>query len=468
MAILFSEEKERSKRFMLSLKIAFPLVLVLITLIYTIVSKDVYEWQDTVLLIILIVCYVYYIVYLIYFGFKNTIIDQVSGAFIRKEITKLIDNELQKESDKNIVLITITNIQDINLRYGYKNGDRLLKKFVISLFDYFEKNGFKDLPIGRYSGGNFIFIVDSKTTHLSHILRTFERKLSNDGIDNIEVKVKFANIEANFDKNIENIMNYMFSKILYDEGDIIKTDTIKPDVLDNLVCYAIDSSDFEIKSQTIKSLKNDKDMLNLSVFINSPEVGNITKIRVMEIAARNNYEIRYDLQIIKFIAKNFDFSSFDGKIFIEILPVSLRNQDFKNEVYRLITNGIIDPKRIVFEIYEREIYDEMLRFTEIVNQFKSYGFEIAINQFLGNNASFEYFKHIDFDYIIYDLELNKNFSSQNRVRTLFDIINENSHKLNTKTIVRFVDKAKFYDELTKTNVDYIQGFYIDKPTKIEI
>lgn len=467
MAILFSEEKERSKRFMLSLKIAFPLVLVLITLIYTIVSKDLYEWQDTILLIILIVCYVYYIAYLIYFGFKNSSVDQVSGAFIRKEITKLINTELEKESNKNIVLITITNIQDINLRYGYKNGDRLLKNFVLNLSDYFDKNGYKEIPIGRYSGGNFLFLIDIKSTHLSHLLRTFERKLSNDGINNIEIKVKFASVEANFDKNIENIMNYLFSKILYDEDDIQKPQTIKLDVLDEMVCYAIDKAKFELKSQTIKSLKGKKDMLNLSISIDSFEVGNITKIKVMEIAARNNYEIRYDLQVIKFIAKEFDFSSFNGKVFIEILPVSLRNQDFKNEIYHLITNGIIDPKKIVFEIFEKDIYDEMLRFSEIVNQFKSYGFELAINQFLGNNASFEYFKHIDFDYVIYDLELNKNFGSQNRIRTLFDIINENSDRLNTKTIVRFVDKEKFYNELTKTNVDFVQGFYIDKPKKVE-
>ncbi|NLY04452.1 MAG: EAL domain-containing protein, partial [Campylobacter sp.] len=147
---------------------------------------------------------------------------------------------------------------------------------------------------------------------------------------------------------------------------------------------------------------------------------------------------------------------------------SLRNKEFKDEIYSLITNKFLDPKRIVFEIYEKEIYDEIPRLNEIITQFKEYGFEIAINQFFGNNASFEYFKYIDFDYVIYDLEVNKNFARGNKIRDMFDIINNSSSKFKTKTIIRFVDKAKLYNELLKTDIDYIQGFYIDKPTKIEI
>ena len=81
---------------------------------------------------------------------------------------------------------------------------------------------------------------------------------------------------------------------------------------------------------------------------------------------------------------------------IEISPVSLRNADFKNEIHRLITNKIIDPNKIIFEIYEKDSYNEMLRFSEIIEQFRAYGFEIAMNQFLGNNASFEYFKYFSF------------------------------------------------------------------------
>lgn len=116
--------------------------------------------------------------------------------------------------------------------------------------------------------------------------------------------------------------------------------------------------------------------------------------------------------MIKFISKNFDFENFNSRVFIEILPISLRNQEFKNEIYRMATNNLIDPNKIVFEFSETEIYDEINRFYEIIEQFKKYGFKIAINQFLGKNASFEYFKYINFDYVIYDLDINKNYQDK--------------------------------------------------------
>ncbi|NLY04453.1 MAG: diguanylate cyclase, partial [Campylobacter sp.] len=323
MSNLLSQEKERSHRFKLSLRIAFPLILVVIVFIVIMNLKKDFDWQDGVLFIILITCYVYYIVYLVYYGFKTTIVDPISGAFVAKEMSKLIQKELNKANDKNIVLISISNLQDINYRYGLKNSELLLKNFVINLSDYFKKNGSKDIPIGRYNSGNFLFIIEKKSTHLNHLLRTFERKLSNDGINNIEVKVKFALVKANFDKNIDNVINHLYSKIIYVDESDFKSDIIKPDVFDELVCYAIDSSKFDLKFQTIKSLKDDNDMLNLTISLNLPDIENISKIKVMEIAAKNNYEIRYDIQIIKFIIKNFDFDSFNGKIFIEILPLSL-------------------------------------------------------------------------------------------------------------------------------------------------
>ena len=56
--------------------------------------------------------------------------------------------------------------------------------------------------------------------------------------------------------------------------------------------------------------------------------------------------------------------------------------------------------------------------------------------------------------------------NEQKMSKIFDIVNENSAKFDIKTMARFVDKAKFYGELKNRGVDYAQGFYIDKPTKI--
>ncbi|PSM53059.1 diguanylate phosphodiesterase [Campylobacter blaseri] len=462
--ILYSLNKEREKRFLISLKIILPFISALIILNYIIFSKLSYDYQEVILFLILILFYAYYVAYLIFFAFKNSIIDEVSKAFSRDEIVKILKKTIKKNRKKNAVLIKIENFEDINLRYGYQNGDKLLEKFVYEITYFFKENGFKNLPIGRCSSNIFMFLVDCKTTKLQHMLRTFERKLSNEGINNIEVKIKFADVLTTYDKNYENILNFLMTNIFNLDSEKENYEAIKLDTLDELVLYAIEKSNFEVKKQTIKSIKDDKDLLSLYVYIKSDEIGNISKNRVLNIAAKNNYEIRYDLKVIEFIADNFEFIKYD-RFFIEISPVSLRNESFKNEIFRMITNKIIDPNKIVFEINEKTFYSDLNRFKEIIEQFKEYGFKIALNQFLGLNYSVEYFKSLNFDYLIYDIEINKNLSDK-KINEIVKSFNNISDKLNVKTIAKFIDKENLYEEYKNNGIDYIQGFYIDRPKSI--
>ena len=199
---LYSELAERENRFFLSLEISFPFVLVIALLAYLLNSID-FEWQDRILFVILTFCYIYYVVYLIYYGFNSTLLDDKSGAFSRDEIIKIISKEIHKPN-QNVVLLNISNLQDISQRYGHKNGDKIVRNFILEFNKFFGENGFDRIKIGRYFGANFLFITDCKISQLEHLLKSFECQIVNRGINNIEVKMKFAVNKNLYDKNIEN------------------------------------------------------------------------------------------------------------------------------------------------------------------------------------------------------------------------------------------------------------------------
>lgn len=46
------------------------------------------------------------------------------------------------------------------------------------------------------------------------------------------------------------------------------------------------------------------------------------------------------------------------------------------------------------------------------------------------------------------------------------MFNKNLEILNIKTVIRFVDKIDFLNDLKGSGVDFVQGFCIDKPKKI--
>lgn len=462
--MLFSERKERENRFILSLRIAIPFILVILFFGYFFIMNNKYFKDDIILFTILILCYVYYVVYLLYFAFKKSLIDPVTKTFNRDEIIKIISKMLKKQKTKSIVLLRVKNINDINERYGHKNGDQILKKFIFKFNEFMEKEGFSKLIIGRYAGGNFLFIDDCKIPKLEHILKTFEARMSNEGINNVEINLNFATILTEFGVNLHHIINELFFKINHQEdgyNNILKSDTIN-----QLVCYAIDKMEFEIKFQTLKSLKNKENLYKIYIKINSKELGTISKNKVTDIVTKNGYEIKYDIQILKFIAQNIDFMVLKSKILVEILPVSIRNIQFKNELIKLIGDKKIDPEKIIFEFHEKQIYNKIQRFSEIINGLKNIGFSFALNNFLGNNAGMIYFKFLPLDYIIYDIEFNKSYKND-KIFKIFANFNTICKDLGIKSIVRFVDKESFYNELQNSEVDYLQGFYINKQTDIK-
>lgn len=460
--MLYSEVAERENRFVLSMKIIIPFILTIAFFSYIFFKNDDYSWQDTVLFLILIVCYVYYTIYLIYFGFKRTLVDPVTNTFIRSEIIKILNKIIKSKNVVNIVLIKITNIVDINERYGYKNGDEVLKNFIIRFDAYMNENGFGKIIIGNFVNGNFIFSIKCKSNHLEHVLSVFEHQILNKAINNIEVKINYAFLPSNYDKNLQNIVNALFYKISHKNEDENKAD----DNFENLVLNLIDNDEFLIKSQIIKSMKNGENFNNYIIKLNGKENGEITKTKALDVIFRNQYNYKFDLNLIKFLSRNIYFKDIKNKIFIEIFASTLRSNDFKNEILKLISNNLIDPNKIVFEFNENTIYDEVPRFAEIINQYRTFGFSFALSQFGGANASFEYFKHLNIDFVIYDLEFTK-FINNEKFRTIFEGLNKTCTILNIQTLVRFVDKKPLYDELEKLGVDFVQGFYISKPENLQ-
>ena len=469
--ILVSEQKERETRFITALKISVPFTLLLIAFGYTMFKNGEFNSDDVILFSLLLICYVYYVIYQIYFGFKKTLIDPVSHVFVRDEIERIIKKQMKKNKINHVVLLRIKNIADINDRYGYQNGDDILYNFCKEFAKFMSNQGFKNLHIGRFINGHFIFGLNGKMANLTHILKMFEHKISNQSINNIEIKTEFEIMPTSYDKNLSNITNALFFKINHKEveeeksSENIDLNKILLDDFNKDVVDAIDNENFSFKFQYVADKNGVKSHINLIPKLDLRTGDKITKSRIIDVLHFNNYDIKYDIAMIKQISRIIYFKDIEHKIFIEIMPQTLRNAEFRNEILKLIDNNLIDPSKIVLEFNEDKIYSETKRFAEILLKFKELGFSFGLSQFGGANASFEYFKFFDIDFVIYDIEYNKNLGNE-KIKNVFMKLNEMCHKSGIKSIIRFVDKPKFQDELYELGVDFVQGFCVGKPEDI--
>lgn len=463
--MLYSEVKERENRFITALKIVFPFFL-LIFIFFSLFKIFNQSIENFFLLIILIPIYVYYIFYLIYHGFRTTLIDSTTKAFTFKKIISIIE-ELGAKENYTIVLLHVDNIDDINERYGASNSDLLLKLFIQRLNDFLKKYYFYNTPIGRCWGGNFIFPIKCHPKELTHFLTIFSKELRNIGINDIEVKIDFSLIEADYDTNVKNIIEKLY--ILLEESK--KSDfvfpNIKPDIFEQIVDEALKNDKIFFKYQPSMEIQSGEiKIVEVLTRISTKEHGFLSKSQIERIVNYTGYEKVFDEKIFSLLLdeisplmdKNILFS-------VDISPVSLRNNSFKLYLTTLFHDKKIDPSRFILEISEKNSYEDMSRFREIIGDYQKSGFKIALNNFGGNNCGFEYIKYLPIDILKFDMEFTKKIEDPKYAQIL-EMYMQFARNLKIKTMLKFADKEALFSKMKAFNPDYIQGFYISKPKTI--
>jgi len=460
--MLYSESKERENRFIISLKIGFPFLVLALLLFYIfkISSNDI---ESVTLFVILVPIYIYYIFYLVYSSFKSTLIDPITNTFTRKEILEKIKKIKNKNFESTIILIKIDNIVDINDRYGITNADNILKIFCEKLDIFLKNYNFKDVAIGRYGGGYFLLSLKGRKKELQHIITIFEKELKNIGINDIEIKIDFSLINSNYDENVNNIVKKLFSLIDFSEDSL----DIKPNLFEEIVIDAIDNEKFIFKYQSLQSTDKNREILEVLTKIYSKDEGVLSRAQIQKSVNHLGREMQFDKKMVTVLLKeleNFDFTN--RLISIKLSPVSLRNTEFRQFLSEIFYKSSFKKEDFILEFSERRAYQEIHRFKEILNQYKKSGFKIGLDNFGGHNCSLEYIKILPIDIVKFDIEFTKNISNsnyQNIIKAYIQLL----HSLHVEAVIKFIDKKEIYENIKKFGFDYIQGFIVSKPKNLK-
>jgi len=460
--MLYSESKERENRFIISLKIAFPFLVLALLLFYIfkISSNDI---ESFVLFIILVPIYIYYIFYLIYSGFKSTLIDPITKTFTRKEILHKIKQIQSKKYKSTVILIKIDNIVDINERYGITNADSILKIFCERLNNFLKNYNFKDISMGRYGGGHFLLVLKGRKKELKHLITIFEKELKNVGINDIEIKIDFSLIDSNYDESIKNIVKKLFSLIDASE----EKSNIKPNEFENIVCTAIDNEKFIFKYQPIQHTQYNRKILEVLTKIYSKNEGMLSRPQIQKAVNHLGLEMKFDKKVVNILLKeleNFDFRN--RLISIKLSPVTLRNTEFRQYLTEIFYKSPLKAENFILVFSEKRAYKEIHRFKEILNQYKKSGFKIALDNFGGDNCSLEYIKTLPIDIVKFDIEFTKNIEDE-RYRNIIEAYIKLLHSLHVEAVIKFVDKKDIYEKIEEFGFDYIQGFLVSKPKNLK-
>jgi EAL domain-containing protein (putative c-di-GMP-specific phosphodiesterase class I) len=191
-------------------------------------------------------------------------------------------------------------------------------------------------------------------------------------------------------------------------------------------------------------------------------MGEILPRTYLPIINRLGFGQIYDMLIVKQIVKTISQIDDNVSLSFNLSPYSIRDKTFLQKTLDIIELANIEPSRFIIEIYERNTYHNLNSYLNTLNDIRSTGIRICIDNFGTSNSSLDYIKYFKFDMVQFDRDFTTNIDDSNNLILLNSFI-KMGKKLDIITIAKWVDKDEQKDKLTKLGINYLQGFGISKP-----
>ena len=148
---------------------------------------------------------------------------------------------------------------------------------------------------------------------------------------------------------------------------------------------------------------------------------------------------------------------------INLSGASLNDDKFLGFLEQALQQTTLQASKICFEITETVAVNGFGRVREVMQTFKHFGCQFALDDFGSGMSSFSYLKNLPVDYLKIDGSLVRNIAVDNTDFAMVEAIQRLASALGLKTIAEFVETQETLQRLRDIGVDFAQGYGIHKP-----
>ena len=150
-------------------------------------------------------------------------------------------------------------------------------------------------------------------------------------------------------------------------------------------------------------------------------------------------------------------------IAMNVSALSVTDGELLSQLERQLALHNLDPGRLVIEVTETAAISDMASAKAFCEGVQALGCAVALDDFGAGFGSFQYLKHLPFDYLKIDGEfirgLTASLTDQLVVKALVGVV----RGLGRHTIAEFVGDQPTLEMLRGFGVDYAQGFGVGRP-----
>ena len=381
-------------------------------------------------------------------------------------IAKLQNDIVKADKNSSLIALDIKSFGKINSVYGVKVADILLIEFSKEVKEILKDNG----TLYRLYGDEFIIIYNGKLTleEIKGYLSILQ-----------QYKFNYKDIEFSLDVTVgyvDDVDSHML------ENGIIALKAAKKDnknimiYNDSLAIKDEDSNHIIWLKKLDKAIKNDK-LVPFFMPMKSTKTGKIDKYealvriedegiyytpdRFVDIAHASG---RYPILTQTMIRKTFEYFKDieDIKFSLNFALSDIINKETTTLLFKHLEE-YKSSQNVVIELLETEEISDFVLLNKFINEVKSYGASVAIDDFGSGYSNFNYILHLDIDIIKLDSCLVENiFTDENSLIVVSNIVRV-AKEMGLTVVAERVATKEIENILTIHEVDYLQGFYIGKP-----
>jgi len=391
--------------------------------------------------------------------------DYLTNLYNREKLILDLENNHQN----NLAIIDIDDFSSINDFYGHEIGDELILKFSKVL----KKLLNEDFTVYRIYADKFAILNKtlSNINFVSYISNINEeiKKLSFDlKIKKFDIVTTCGISFENSDKvlNTAEICNKQAKKILKNVLVYSKELNIEKEFEENIfwaekIKYALKDNRIIVHFQEIFNNKEQKIEKYEALVRLKDEHGNIIyPNKFLDIAKKSKQYLDITKEVIK---KSFDiFRDNSFEFSINLTVEDILDEELKEFLISKIKEYNIG-NRLVLELVESEKITTYEPIYNFINEIKTYGCKIAIDDFGSGYSNFEYLVKIDANYVKIDGSIIKRILEDENALEIVKSIITFSKKMGIKIIAEFISSQELFEKVTELEIEFSQGFHIGKP-----
>ncbi len=157
-----------------------------------------------------------------------------------------------------------------------------------------------------------------------------------------------------------------------------------------------------------------------------------------------------------------------------IVPISvnesrlhLYNENHINDLIDLVNKYNVQPNTIELEMTETTVVHNVELAKEAEKNVHKLGFIVSMDDFGTGYSSFSMLKNINIDVLKMDKSFFDDVLESRRGKIIIEAVIEMSHKLNIKVVAEGIETKEQVEYLKNIKCDMIQGYYFERPIKVE-